>query len=173
MNEKLAKEILRKLENASDLELLNMLDDLRKDSSPGILAHLLSRWKKSDNKEVTEKLFAYFADLKDADALETVMQAMRSEDNLEKRNSLISVLWLSSLDASEHLEELVEMAIDGDLMSVVEISTVIENLDAEFNEEEIMECIYRIDEELIESDDEDKVSMLDNLKELVNKLKVS
>ncbi|MEQ8323552.1 MAG: hypothetical protein RIC15_08205 [Vicingaceae bacterium] len=164
---------LNDISTANDAELLNMLPELRKSGRSILVQPLIKRWRMSQSEELSEALFHLFCDIKDQETLSYFMEAISVETDNHFLNSLLSVLWLSSLDASEHLHDLISVALSGDFMTVVEVSTIIENMDVEFNEDEVMEAMYQIDERLTEESDQEYIVVFQQLKEIVNKLNVS
>ena len=57
-------------------------------------------------------------------------------------------------------------------MTVLEISTVIESFDTVFNEQDIMDIIYQIDERMEEEQSNDLKEMFNSLKKVVSQLPV-
>ena len=138
-----------------------------------ILNELLKRWRESSHETFRSELFQIFADIKDQEALPSILDALKLENRIDRKNEVISILWMSSLDASEHLVDLVNVALKGNYMTVVEVSTVIESFDSEFGEDEVMEAMYQIDEKLLEVDNPELAALLTNLKEVINNLNVT
>ena len=172
-SEQSSKEQLKIISDSKDADLLKRINEFRHTKSAEVVKALLTRWSHSNDEQLNEALFALFRDLKDQEDLISILKAIENEGNLDKKNQLISILWLSQLDASEYLLDLVNLALNGDFMTVVEVSTVIESFDIEFSEDEVMECMYQIDEKLMDVNDEDFSSMLINMKDVINLLNVS
>ena len=168
-----SKEQIKLISELSDSDLFNRMHDFRHTKSAEVVKTLLTRWSLSKDDQLNEALLVLFKDLREQEDLPLILNALENESNLEKKNQLISILWLSALDASEHLLDLVNVALNGDYMTVVEVSTVIESFDIEFSEDEVMECMYQIDEKLLDVSDEDFTAMLINMKEVINLLNVS
>ena len=173
MESKAVEIFLKRLDASGDEQVPELLNEVRVDSSPVIIDRLIKRWKKCEDELIRESLFNYFSDLRDQQALGPIMEAILSESDNQFKNALISTLWMSSLDATEYFSELITVALEGDFMTAVEVSTVIENFDSEFSEDEIMEAMYQLDECIMEESDEEMVRMLNNLKEVINNLNVS
>ena len=167
------KDTLNLALQASESELVNQKSTLRENMNSRILKELLRRWRESSNETFRSNLMQIFADIKEQEALPYVMEALELENIIERKNEIISILWMSSIDASEHLVDLVNVALKGNYMTVVEVSTVIESFDSEFGEDEVMESMYQIDEKLLEVDNPELVALLVNLKDVVNGLNVT
>lgn len=171
--EKDQKDTLSFIHKASEAELVSQKSLLRKYMDTEILNELLKRWSGSSNDEFRTAIFQIFSDIKEQEALPYVMEALEKEKDLERKNEIISILWMSSIDSSEHLVDLVNIALGGNYMTVLEISTVIESFDSEFGEDEVIEAMYQIDEKLLEIDTQELADMIANLKEVINKLTVT
>jgi hypothetical protein len=158
---------------ASESELVNQKNELRKNFNVKILSVLLRRWRESLNDEFRAEMFQLFSDIKDQEALSCIMDSLESENRIDRKNEIISLLWMSSVDASEHLLDLVNIALKGNYMTVVEVSTVIESFESEFGEDEVMESMYQIDEKLLSVDNPELAAVLMDLKDVINKLNVT
>lgn len=173
MNSERAKKIqseVEKLRKLSDVDLIQRITNLRNESLPELTPHLIEKWSQTKNEDLREVLYQFFGDTKDQAELNYFVEAIRNEEFKHLRNELLSVLWQSSLDTSEYLDELIEWAIEGDYMTIVEVSTVIDSMESEFSEDQIMDNIYRIDEGLIDERDEDRIKLLNSLKDVVASL---
>ncbi|HAW51852.1 MAG TPA: hypothetical protein DCX54_05910 [Flavobacteriales bacterium] len=158
---------------ASETELVSQKNELRKHLNVKILNVLLRRWRASLNDEFRTEMFQIFSDIKDQEALSCIMDSLEAENRIDRKNEIISLLWMSSLDASDHLVDLVNIALNGNYMTVVEVSTVIESFEGEFGEDEVMESMYQIDEKLLAVENPEFATVLMDLKEVVNKLNVT
>ena len=158
------------LQKGSDEAVINEIKSLRKQGSTALIPVLLERWNNSTNETLNSKIFELMIDLRPQDALENIIQAIKNPEFSERKNVLISILWQSSLDASEYIVDLLTIALEGDYMTVLEVSTVIESFDTVFNEQDVMEAIYQIDERMETEDDEEFRNMLYSLKQVISKL---
>jgi hypothetical protein len=62
------------------------------------------------------------------------------------RKVLLSTLWEAKIDALDHVDVLVKVAIDGDLYEAIEVLTVLEESEGELNEEKILESLLLLKE---------------------------
>jgi len=79
-------------------------------------------------------------------------------------------LWQSSLDASDHIEKLVTIAIQGDFMTIIEVGTVIESFELGFEEQVILDAEYLVSEAMNEELDEGRIKLLTNLHQIISEL---
>ena len=162
---------IKEVEKLTDAELKNSMVQLRKDALPGLIPTLLKRWLECQDPQLKEDLYQFFLDTKKQEELPYFMEAIDSENFIDVQSALIAVLWQSSLDASDHLEELVQIALKGDYMCIIEVGTVIENFDIEFEEEPVMDLIYQIEESANEENDAERANLLHGLRQIVSELK--
>lgn len=160
------------LKNGSDEAVISEIKTLRKLGSTALVPVLIERWNNSTNETLNNNIFKLMIDIRPQDALEDIIQAIKNPAYSERKNLLISILWQSSLDASEYLVDLLTVALEGDYITILEVSTVIESFDTVFNEQDIMEAIYQIDERIEEESDEENRNMLNSLKQVISKLPI-
>lgn len=154
----------------SDEELILRLPILRASVIPEIIPLLVEKWYAGRNDRLNESIYNYFLDSKVREELPYFMEAIRSESFAGKRNELIAILWQSSLDASDHLKELIEIALKGNYMTLVEVSTVIETFENIFSEELLSESLLMIDKAMEGEGDEDRLRLIGNLREITSEL---
>ena len=160
------------LQNGTDEKLMIGLSNLRKQGTPELMPFLLKRWNESSNDELTQKIFDFITDIKPQEAIGDIMIALNNIEYVDKKSLLVSMLWQSSLDASEYIDDLIAIALKGDFMTVLEVSTVIESFDTVFNEQDMMESIYQIDKRLEIETNEELRNILNSLKGVISKLPV-
>ena len=155
----------------SDPDLLGKIPELRAQNLPELIPDLIDRWMKTGSVELRDSLFQFFIDSKNEEELDYYLEAIADDKNLDHRAELMSILWQSSLDSSSHIEFLVEIALKSDYMTIVETGSIIESYTAEFDEQELTELVYRIDDEIdSEEADEDRIKLLINLKQIIQEL---
>jgi hypothetical protein len=115
-------------------------------------------------------LYQYFLDAKKQEELVFYMDAIRNEKYYSRQSELVAVLWQSSLDSSEHFNELIEIALEGDYMTIIEVGTVIDSYDHAFEEDLVLDAQFRLEEAIEEEDDEDRKKLLVNLKQIISEL---
>lgn len=154
----------------SDEDLILKLPALRSRVIPEIIPVLIERWYFGMNERLNESIYNYFLDSRIPQELPYFMEAIRNEDFANKRNELISILWQSSLDASHHLIELIKIALKGNYMTLVEVSTVIQTFENNFSEKLLSESLLIIDKAIEEENDEGRLRLIGDLREITNEL---
>ena len=62
------------------------------------------------------------------------------------RRVLLSTIWEAKINALDHIDKLVKIAIDGDLYEAIEVFTILEESEGELNEEKILESLLILKE---------------------------
>ena len=163
--------IIKNLSSKKEEEVLTAIKQLRKHGKPEAIPHLIHLHQTTKNEEVVNHITAFLFDLKDQTAAQPIINAIEQESNNQQKAFLISIFWQSALDASEHLSFLVKQAIIGDYMVAVEALTVIDNFESTFQEDEIMDIEYDLDE-AIENESDEKKELLISFKSAIKSLNV-
>ena len=96
------------LQKGSDEAVIKEIKSLRKKGSTALIPVILERWNNSTNETLNANIFELMIDIRPQEALENIIQAISNPDFSERKNELISILWQSSLDASEYIGELIQ-----------------------------------------------------------------
>ena len=147
--------IIKNLSPKENKDVLTAIKQLRKHGKAEAITHLVDLYKKTTNEEIKISLQNFFFDLKEQSATEALVEIIETEDSLTLKAFLISILWQSSLDASEHLPNLISQAINGDYMVCVEVLTVIDSFETTFQEQEIQDLDFDL-AEAIDNNEETK-----------------
>ena len=163
--------IINNLSSENNKDVLTAIKQLRKHGKPDAINHLVNLYKNTKDEEVKTSLRNFFFDLKDQSSTATLIEAIENEADIELKTFLISILWQSSLDASEHLKSLINEAINGDYMTCVEVLTVMDTFETTFQEEEIQDLDFDL-ADAIDNDNGEKRDILITLKNALTTLKV-
>ena len=166
------KSILKDLGASDPKIVLDAIKRNRKDGNQKTFKALLETLGKTDEPTVESAIIEFLFDLKDSSATPELIRVLE-ENSLEFYNSfLVAAFWQSKLDGSEHLSLFVRHAIKGDYMVCLEALTVIENFDSAFSESELQSCSLDLAEAIEEEKNSDKKALLENLKEVIDKLPI-
>lgn len=163
--------IINDLTATNTKDILTAIKQLRKHGKAEAIPHLIKLYKNTSNEEVKSNLQDFFFDLKEQSATEAIIQEIENETSVELKTFLISIFWQSNLDASEHLQFLINQAIQGDYMTCVEVLTLIDSFDTTFQEEEIQDIDFDL-ADAIDSEDGDKKDILITLKNALPSLNI-
>ena len=152
-------------------KIKRLIGELRIQGDARYIAPLVDVLNNSAHDEIKEVIFGMLLDLKDEGALDPLFSCIRDERYIDIRPQLLSVLWQSNLDASEYLNELIQMAVEFDYLECIEIMTILDTFEDGFSEDELMDSIYSLDE-AIEEEHSNKTELLIEIKSIVNNLTV-
>lgn len=164
------KEILKDLQASDEKIVLDAIKRNRKEGNSKTFEALLNTLKETDEPTVEAAIIEFLFDLKDQSAKDILIQKLENNSLAYYNSFLVATFWQSSIDGSDHLDLFVQKAIEGDYMTCLEALTVIENFDSAFSETEIQDCLFDLEEAIAEEQEADKKLLLQNLKEVIEKL---
>lgn len=167
---KTEKELLESLKSSDPNIVADALQKTRKSGNCNILPAIIELLHETDESHIEAQIIELLFDLKEQSCAPILIDAIQNEKLEHYHNFFIATFWQSSLDGSEYLVEFVQAAIKGDYMVCLECLTVIENFDSSFSEEEIAECNADLVEAIMEESNQEKIVLLEQLKNVVNDL---
>ena len=78
--------------------------------------------------------------IKDQNVVGELLNALKSDEFVEFRADIAASIWEAGLNAEDRLIDLVEIAVISDYMTIVEICTIIENIETGFPYDEVTEA---------------------------------
>ena len=155
--------ILKDLSDNDSKKVLTAISQLRKHGKKEAIIPLIKTYSSSASDEIRQEIVSLFYDLKDQAVVEEIIIAIADEQFIEERSLLVSIFWQSALDGSDYLSDFVRAAIHSDYLTCLEALTVIENFDSTFDENEIDDLKYDLDE-VIDSEETEKAKLLASIK---------
>lgn len=141
-----------------------------KDGNASIIDALLQATFKSGFPEALEEGKKILFNIKDQGVVVEILNALKGEDFVEYRADIAASIWEAGLNAEDRLIDLVEIAVVSDYMTIVEITTIIENIESGFPYDEVTEASLVINEHLHEIEDESRIALLSSLAETLNSM---
>jgi hypothetical protein len=163
--------IIKDLSSDDKMKVSVALTQLRKHGTKEAILPLIETYVNYNNEEIKREALAILYDLKDQSVAEEVILAIESDQFANDKNALIAIFWQSSLDGSQYISTFVKEAIKGDYLTCIEALSVIENFDASFDESEIEDLKYDLDE-AIEIEEEEKAKILLVIKSTLEALNI-
>ncbi len=151
--------IIKDLRSNDTQKILVALNQLRKHGKKEAILPLIETYVSSSDETIKNEVLSVLYDLKDQSVAEEVILAIESDQFSADKNVLIAIFWQSSLDGSQYISTFVKEAIKGDYLTCIEVLSVLENFDAAFDESEIEDLKYDLDE-AIEFEEEEKAKIL-------------
>lgn len=161
--------IIKDLATSEEKKVLTALKQVRKHGKPEAIRPIAELLKSTNNNVVKSEVINLLYDLKEQNVVEELIHAIEDDYFVDEKTVLISIFWQSSLDGSEHLSTFVKEAIKGDYMVCIEVLTVIENFDATFQEAEVEDLKFDLDEAISEEQTE-KVNLLISIRSILDRL---
>jgi len=127
---------------------------------------------KQPNK-VQSEIISFLHDLKSSDALLVVIEAIKDPKFEIKKPELISTFWNSPLNPNAFISLFVKEAIKGNYMTALECSTVLDNIEPPFPEEEVNESILLLKDYFSKHPDEPKTELLKDILIVIKEMEQS
>lgn len=163
------KNIIKDLTSDNEKTVLTGLKQLRKHGKPEAIRPLVGLLKNSLNETIKVETISLLYDLKEQKVVDEIILAIEDDYFINEKAILISIFWQSSLDGSEYLSTFVKEAIKGDYMVCVEVLTVVENFDATFQETEVEDLKFDLDE-AIDQEETEKRNLLIGIRKVLDEL---
>src|SRR5690554_219848 len=138
--QKKLKVLLDDINSNDDKRIISGIKALKINGDDSVILPLLQVWNNGVADAVQSELIQFFNDLKSSLSAPIIIEAINNKDFSGIHSFLLSSIWNSSVDYSEHLEDFVHLAINNDFMIALECLTIIENLDGPFEEHHILEA---------------------------------
>ncbi len=151
--------IINDLSSSEEKKVLTALKQLRKHGKKEAIKPLIELLATTQQENIKETITALLFDLKDQAVVEEIISVIDSNTYPSINATLISIFWQSALDSSEHITSIVKQAISGDYLTGIEVLSVLDNYDATFQETEIEDLKFDLDE-AIEEEETEKRNLL-------------
>lgn len=161
--------IIKDLISEDEKKALTAIKQLRKHGKREAIKPLVDVLSSSKNDVIKQEVINLMYDLKDQSVVDEIILTIEDDAYENEKATLISIFWQSSLDGSEYLSTFVKEAIKGDYMTCVEVLTVIENFDATFQETEVEDLKFDLDE-AIEQEETEKVNVLIGIRKVLDEV---
>lgn len=161
--------IINNLSSKEEKTVLTALKQLRKHGKPTAIRPIVDLLKNTKNDIIKQDVINLLFDLKDQNVVDELMLAIEDDIYINEKSLLISIFWQSKLDGSEYLSTLIKEAIKGDYIICFEVLTVVENFDTTFQEGEVEDLKFDLDE-AIEQEESEKVNLLISLRSILDGL---
>lgn len=116
------------------------LDSLQVHGDDSIIEPLIQSIDLQTDEKCVAEIIEFLSSLKSTKAVATVMDCLRNPTYAHQQIKILSTIWNSLLDYSEHLSEFIALAVKGDFLVTLECLTILENLDGPFEESSILEA---------------------------------
>jgi len=162
---------LQKDLTSSDKDVLvKAIREVAEHGSPAIINHLLRATFKSGFPEALVEGKKILFNIKDNGAVDVLLDVLKGNEFIAFKSEIAASIWEAGLNAEDRLIDLVEIAITSDYMTIVEVTTIIENIETGFPFDEVTEASLIINEHLHEVEDESRSALLSSLASTLNSM---
>jgi len=142
---KVEQRIIADLRSNNERKIIGALKLVPHEGTPNMIVPMFELMLRPMNEEVKMLLEKTLHNLKDPNCVDPLISLLEQKKYCDIQAAVLTSIWQSGLDVTEHIEILVETAINGDYMTVIEVITIIENL--EFNNDAgLTHAIKRMDQ---------------------------
>ena len=133
------KQLLIQLNTGDTDQQIKALKSLQVHGKPKIIEALVRKLDADIDEKVEKEIIEFLSSIKDTGVIPHMMKIINKNEYPKQRQKLLNTLWNTKVDYSEHLQDFVNIAVNGDFMDALEAITIIENLEGPFEEEQILE----------------------------------
>ncbi len=163
--------IISDLSSNENKKTQKALKQLRKHGKKEAFIPLIDVLLTTNDNELKQEIINLLYDLKDQSVQEVIITAIENKKYDTIKDTLISIFWQSTLDGSQYISTFIREAINGNYLICLEVLTVIENFDNTFNEDEINDLKFDLDE-AIENEETEKKKLLLSIKSVLDTLNI-
>lgn len=159
-------EALQNLESNEDVVILEGLKKIKDVGDASAITHMARVLENNESPAVQKELESIFFNLKDSQVVgELIVAAEKAKQSIHKQ-FLIRSIWESGLEPESFYSNLIEFALTADYLTILEILTVIENMETQLNEDKI-EAELKAVEEAKSNADAQNAALLEALSDVL------
>lgn len=155
------KDILKGLESANSLKVIETIEELRASGRATDIPLLVELLHLTQNPEIKTKITDLFANLKESNAIPQIVEAIQNQKYAPELKELIACCWENGLDYSNYLSLFVGLMIDNEFEIAFEAYTVIMNLETRIDQKIIDQEIDLLEQALSSASEQKRQLMLD------------
>jgi hypothetical protein len=116
------------LQSENTTTILRALEKLKEYGNASIITELVDLLLRNSNEEVHTELRKLFFSIRDKEAVLPIIENAKRKEAEKHRSFLISCLWESGLNVEPHFETLLDLALAGDYLTVLEVYTNMDSM---------------------------------------------
>ncbi len=145
---------ITKLRSRVDDTIMEGIQEVRESGDPEILHDLIDLLSDGGNESIENATLQVLNDLKDPNTVEVLIAIIKKYRSHRILNKLVCACWQNGLDYSAHLPLFIDLAINEDYRTSLEVLSVIEENAIHINSDERKSHIQRIENQLNNLDQE-------------------
>lgn len=146
---------------STDVQLVSMLPELKKQSDLMYLRPLLEILVSGRSEMLKNAIVEFVSDLKDQQAVPVLVEFLFQSFPSRSITKLVTACWQCRLDFSKHLQIFFTILLDGNYQTAFEAFTVIENSLDGLTSVEISEYIAQVKKGIINSDRDKQLLLIE------------
>ena len=162
------EKIIEQLQDKNSAVVLKGIDAARNHGNIKVFPFLLDVVLNHQDDTVVYEAKNLIFDTKDVKALPMIMERLTSSLANNRKNILLAAIWEAGFNAEEYLEDIVQMGIEGDYLALVEVLSIVDNVDYELSYELVSDLNLSINEWIEDNFEDEKVPLLQTLAMLLN-----
>ena len=155
------KNILKGLESADSLKVIDTIEELRNSGKASDIPLLVELLHLTQNPEIKSKITGLFANLKESDTIPQIIEAIQNQKYSPELKELVACCWENGLDYSNYLSLFVGLLIDNEFEIAFETYTVIMNLETRIDQQIIDQQIDLLEQTLSSAPEQKRQLVLD------------
>lgn len=162
-----SKKFISNLKSTDSGLVLETIGKIRVSGNNSILVELIDLLHNTNHIEIKKSILDLLSDLKNKESVPIIIAAIQNEKYAKECKDLVTCCWQNGLSYNEYLPVFIDIVIHKDFLNAFEAFTVIENMYGKIEDEIIEPEIVKINEALINSD-EQKVHLLNGLLKIIS-----
>ncbi len=157
------------LQSDDEEVVLETLEKLKTTGNAASISPLLELLASEPTYGITLDILGLLTNMKDPASIDVFMNLFEDSRFKNIRHHLLTVLWSGTFveRGKGYILNVVKMGVDGDFKTLIEAVTVIENLEAPFEEEQLLEGIAICQNFISTKPSDEKLTLVKELKELL------
>ena len=165
----LDKKLTALIEGLADKKTtLATIEKIRDKGNVKILPYIFEVLFNNPSEDVYKAIKNMLFDIKDIKAVPYIFDAISNEKYKNHQAFLVSMLWEAGLDCKDKTEELINLSINSDPLTIIEILTVIENFEITIPKKEASKYKAIITKTIKVSADLSKNKLLESLLSVID-----
>lgn len=162
------KALIEQLTSGNEHKLAEAISTVKSDGDAQLIPDLLTVLAETDDMAAASAIALTLFDLKDAEALNVIIDHLMDERFGTIRVQMLAACWQCGLDTSHRLPVFINVALLGDYLEVLEVLTIIENWDGFQDQLTLREEIDRFKDAISELEVSDAEDLYMSIIEVLN-----
>lgn len=158
------QKIIVELSSGDETKIIAALKRVPHDGNYQVILPMLEILTKEPSSETRILLERSLHNLNETNCVAPLIDALKNENLKSIRAEILTCIWQSGLDVSEELEFLIQLSIDEDYMTAVEVMTIIDNMEG-FPDDSLTNSIKLMDQAL--DANHENAKLLGNIRQIL------